>query len=62
MIDVTKTPPKPGFKTTEFWLCLIAIAVGLVLVLTDRLATADYWPWLAGLSGAYAVARGLAKK
>ena len=31
MSEVPTTPVKPGYKTTEFWLSVVASAVGLVM-------------------------------
>jgi hypothetical protein len=50
-----------GLKSSEFWTTLAAVAVGLVLVLTNHLDGDTYWQFAAIGTGAYAVSRGLAK-
>lgn len=58
------SPSRPGWKTTEFWITVTAIAAVVVLMLAGRLTIEDVlqlWPIFFG-GGAYAVSRGLAKK
>lgn len=42
MADDTTTPVKPGYKTTEFWLALAAIVVGVLLA--SGAFGAEGWP------------------
>ena len=50
-----------GFATTEFWMALAVMVVGLVLVITDDLDVDTYWQFAVILGGLYAAGRGLAK-
>lgn len=59
--------PKPGYRTTEFWLSAIAAILGLVYAsgAVSPDSGADRWLGLAAAalsSAGYAVSRGLAKK
>lgn len=50
-----------GLKSTEFWLTLAAMAIGLVLVLQNKIDGTWYFGFVVGGSGAYSIGRGLAK-
>lgn len=60
-------PPKPGYKTTEFWLTAVATFVGLIMA-SDIIPSDGIWPKITGLvvallsSMGYTVSRGMAKK
>jgi hypothetical protein len=59
----TFTEAKNGFKTSEFYLTLLAIA-GILLATYadgDTLSRADGWRYVAFVAMAYIVSRGLAK-
>tara|TARA_R110002049_G_scaffold10277_1_gene50895 strand:+ start:394 stop:579 length:186 start_codon:yes stop_codon:yes gene_type:complete len=52
---------KPGLMTTEFWLAIIAMIAASVLLGMDKIGP-DIWAGvIAGVSGLYGVARGIAK-
>lgn len=54
----------PGWKTTEFWLTLVVAAGCFALLLAGKVTLAEIgelWPIFLG-TGAYAVARGSAKR
>jgi hypothetical protein len=53
--------PKPGYKTTEFWVTAITSAAALVAALSGNLSP-RYAALAAAIStGLYAIGRGLAK-
>ncbi len=51
--------PKPGYKTTEFWMNIILATIGIILILTDKETLGTLLLGAAGVS--YTGARGLAK-
>lgn len=57
---------KPGWKTTEFWLSVIAMVVGLLMT-SGFFAVDSIWGKILGLAGTvlaslgYSLSRGLAK-
>lgn len=53
---------KPGIKTTEFWITTLTIVGTVGTALAGVLPASIAVPVAAIASGAYAVARGLAKK
>ena len=42
-------PPKPGWRTTEFWLSFAAVAVGTVIA-SGALPAESVWERIAGLA------------
>lgn len=52
---------KPGFKTTEFWLSLVALAGATVMLLSDQIDGTAWMVTLTGVTSAYSLARGTAK-
>lgn len=54
------SPRKPGFRTTEFWITVLLIVVGTVLVLggKEELGTT----LILGAAAPYVVSRGMAKR
>lgn len=57
-----RVEPKNGLATTEFWLTLAVLVAASVLLGLGKI-DADQWMLVAGgSSGAYALARGLAKR
>ena len=61
-LPATLVVTKPGWKTTEFWVVVAPIVAAVVEPLRDRLGGS--WALVAACvaAGAYAVARGLAKR
>lgn len=55
----TEPGKRPGWQTTEFWLSVLGLVFGFVLVLAGNAETGK---WLIGLSVAgYGLSRGIAK-
>ena len=60
--------PKPGVKTTEFWVVILVTVIMLASGLTIREGVLSFqldidlvqW-WIIGAGGGYPVSRGLAK-
>jgi predicted tellurium resistance membrane protein TerC len=50
-------PPKPGFKTTEFWISLAAVVVGSV-VASGAVPVGSVWERIVGLAVAALAALG----
>ncbi len=50
-----------GMRTSEFWVSLVVIVGGTVLAAIGKL-TPEWTALATGTTGAYAVARGLAKR
>jgi len=62
----TTTPPKPGYKTSEFWLALVAMLL-TTLFASGAIAAGSTWDKvlsfiaMALTSLGYSVSRGMAK-
>ena len=48
---------KPGIKSTEFWLTLLAFAGGVLLVIFDKIDASWVVPAIGGLTAIYTGAR-----
>lgn len=60
--DVRSAEPKSGWKTTEFGITITVVVAATVLRGFDKISD-EMWGLAAGLNGgAYAIARGLAKR
>jgi hypothetical protein len=53
---------KPGYKTTEFWVTIIANALDFLSSMEGALPPEKAAYVAAFINGAYAISRGLAKK
>ena len=49
-MNETKTTPKPGYKTTEFWLSLVATLMGILLA-SGAMDTVPEDSWIARIVG-----------
>ena len=54
------TPKKPGFKTSEFWIAVLVIVVGAVMLWRDKDEIG--LTLIFGAAAPYSIARGLAKR
>jgi|SRR3954452_20654781 len=63
VIHASQREAKPGFKSTEFYVTIVAIAGVLIASYadSDSLSRTDGWKYAAWIAIAYIVSRGLAK-
>ena len=52
---------KPGIRTTEFWQVAIVDLLALAMMIADYLPAETGMKVIAGVTGVYAIARGVAK-
>lgn len=57
-VEIVRVPPKPGIRTTEFWVTVSTI----VAAVTHALPSAWSWVPMALATAAYSISRGLAKR